>query len=274
MSLREKTERWLDSATGTIRFGPDRRAVRAELREHIQDRLDALGEDCGLAPEEAEAEALRGMGDARELGRKLAKVHRPWLGWLWYASRVLLGIALLLCLAGIGGGMLRWEPGGLSGALEAPAQREPERAVLGGYTFRIAEAKERDGAFRVVLRVSRVRFWEPADAVGLLRHLRLELEDGTRIAMHNPAWRVEVNRLFGRFPDTAVQVEWGSGRGPDPSGEAVLEVCEQERLFTQDIALRFGPEISPRPGERITLTLTLPLGEVRLSARCGEEGAA
>ena len=38
-----RTESWLDTAVSGIRFGPDRRAVRAELEGHIEDRMAGPG---------------------------------------------------------------------------------------------------------------------------------------------------------------------------------------------------------------------------------------
>ena len=95
---------WLDTAVSGIRFGPDREAVRGELYTHLEDKTaDLMRIFPDLSPDEARDRALAGMGDAEELKVSLAKVHRPWLGWLWTASRLLvwgsLAVGLLLCLA-------------------------------------------------------------------------------------------------------------------------------------------------------------------------------
>ena len=90
-------DRWLDQAVSGIRFGPDRAAVRAELEAHMEDKaadLQRIFPD--MTAEEAEARALGEMGDAAELRSALAKIHRPWLGWLWQFSRFLALAALLL----------------------------------------------------------------------------------------------------------------------------------------------------------------------------------
>ena len=83
-------ETWLNLAVGGIRFKPDRRAVREELRAHLEDKQAGL---CrvfpDISPEEAERRAVESMGDAWEVRKRLAKVHRPWLGYLWIASKVL-----------------------------------------------------------------------------------------------------------------------------------------------------------------------------------------
>lgn len=88
---------WLDTAVSGIRFGPDRRAVRAELEGHIEDKMADLQRIFpDIPPDEARDRALAGMGDPKELKISLAKVHKPWLGWLWRASQVLLAATVLL----------------------------------------------------------------------------------------------------------------------------------------------------------------------------------
>lgn len=88
---------WLDRAVGSIRFKPDRAAARAELAAHLEDKAADLRRIFpDMEPGEAERRALEEMGDASEIGRELGRIHRPWLGYLWTASRVLLGMALAL----------------------------------------------------------------------------------------------------------------------------------------------------------------------------------
>ena len=90
---------WLDTAVSGIRFGPDRRAVRAELEGHIEDKTADLQRIFPDIPEsEARDRALAGMGDAEELKISLSKIHKPWLGYLWRCSQVLAAAALVLVL--------------------------------------------------------------------------------------------------------------------------------------------------------------------------------
>ncbi len=98
--------KWLDLAVSGIRFGPDREAVRAELAEHIEDRAaDFMRIFPDMEEKEAQERALAGMGDAWELKKELARVHRPWLGYLWRATQVLVWTALaLILIAALGGG--------------------------------------------------------------------------------------------------------------------------------------------------------------------------
>ena len=86
-----------DTAVGGIRFGPDRAAVREELEAHMEDKAADLQRIFpGISREEAEERALSEMGDPAEIGKELARVHKPWLGWLWRASQAALAAVLIL----------------------------------------------------------------------------------------------------------------------------------------------------------------------------------
>ncbi len=88
-------EKWLKAATKEIRFPPDREAVREELAAHLEDRAADLRRVFPeMTEEEARERAAGEMGDASEIGKALGKIHKPWLGWLWTASKILLGLAL------------------------------------------------------------------------------------------------------------------------------------------------------------------------------------
>lgn len=99
--MRENMEllRWLETAVSGIRFKPDRAEVRAELLAHVEDKtLDLMRIFPNIDPDEAQERALAGMGDPEELKISLAKIHRPWLGYLWQVSRVLTVVLLVLTL--------------------------------------------------------------------------------------------------------------------------------------------------------------------------------
>ena len=86
---------WLDTATSKIRFTPDRKTVRRELQDHLEDRMEA-GKAKGLSAYEAECAATAAMGDPDALAEALAKVHAPWWGRLWRLSQWALVIAALV----------------------------------------------------------------------------------------------------------------------------------------------------------------------------------
>ena len=88
-------EYWLDTATGKIRFAPDRAAVRRELRDHLEDRMEA-GRAKGLSPYEAESAATAAMGDPVALAEELGRIHSPWWGRLWRLSQWALAVAVLV----------------------------------------------------------------------------------------------------------------------------------------------------------------------------------
>lgn len=188
---------WLDTAVGGIRFGPDRKAVRAELQAHLEDKTaDFRRIFPDMTGEEAEQRAVEEMGDAAEIGKELARLHKPWLGYLWQASRLCL-LAVVLWL-----GALMWnsgwdlgfwrvesafseEAGGVGGFLarsvfdteevaSAPLPRQ-QPVRQGGYTFTVeegtvwtpvTEVSDRvsvayEGAVHLMLRVEWIRPGEP-----------------------------------------------------------------------------------------------------------------
>ena len=95
--MRDKFQIWVDAVCEQVRFRPDRKGIEAELRIHYEDHVNDLLR-LGRPRELAEERALGAMGNAQEVGWALDKVHKPWLGWLWEASRGLL-LALTVLMA-------------------------------------------------------------------------------------------------------------------------------------------------------------------------------
>ena len=87
MDGKQTIQDWLDTAVVGIRFKPDRKAVEAELRGHFEEKVADLERMYHLNRREAEEMALKQMGDPEEIGREMAKIHKPWWGYLWYATR-------------------------------------------------------------------------------------------------------------------------------------------------------------------------------------------
>lgn len=93
--MRNNFQIWVNAVCEQVRFRPDHRRIEFELRDHYEDHVRDLLR-LGRPRELAEERALAAMGNAQEVGRALDKVHKPWLGWLWEASR-----GLLLALAAL-----------------------------------------------------------------------------------------------------------------------------------------------------------------------------
>lgn len=82
----------------------EREAVRRELEEHVEDRMEVLLE-MGWSPELAESRCLEAMGDPAEIGREMARQYRG-RGWLWI-GRAAAALTVVLCVqALLGFGML------------------------------------------------------------------------------------------------------------------------------------------------------------------------
>ena len=92
---------FIENVSDQIRWKRARAPLTDELKNHITDRAEALTA-AGCSPEEAEAQAVREMGDAEEIGLALDRVHRPRPNW------ALLGCATALLLGGM---ILMWTLG-------------------------------------------------------------------------------------------------------------------------------------------------------------------
>ena len=97
------TSHFLKEVTEQISYKPLRPSIRQELESHIQDRMEDY-ESQGLSPKEAEAQALRCMGDAAAIGTRLNEVHKLQKAPLLTAATALLlltGLAFaILCNGG------------------------------------------------------------------------------------------------------------------------------------------------------------------------------
>ena len=229
---------WLDTATAGIRFGPDRAAVRGELEAHLEDKaadLQRIFPD--MTAEEAEARAVKEMGDAAEIGRELAKLHRPWLGYLWRASKwaaaalvlVLVAVSVLKSGDFQSAGYPLW---GRSAAVYGPT--EGEKIRLGGYTFQIVGAAYLDypedspyaDQVQVAFRVSTPRFWARINESALQSALTMTGPEGWAWDMDrgkmNTIWEQGTSQTlcglqraeWGLFHDTYIAYgdwEWEEG---------------------------------------------------------------
>lgn len=261
--------RWLETAVSGIRFGPDRKAARAELYAHIEDKALGLAR---LFPDMTEDEtrdlALAAMGDPEELRIELAKIHRPWLGWLWTASRWAL-VALVIVFLFVGfNRRVDFASNSLWGRMSGQAMYHRvyggEKARLGGYTFRIIGAAwvdrpEEEGAadsLQLTLRVSSLRFWAQIDENTVLAGLTAAGPDGVWYSMaeQTRAERLDVGHDSPYWISTIWSTSlWTGG-----------DFCRWGPGW-KDFSL-YVPAEGWTPGERMTLKFTCELGDFTLSA--------
>lgn len=177
---------WLDVATAGIRFGPDRAEARAELEAHMEDKaadFRRIFPDMGA--DEAWERAASEMGDPMEVSRELAKIHRPWLGYLWKFSRRLVQIMACVVVLNLVArsnplqvpqelwyyGVQNWENRVSSQMLygNRPPDWEGERLAL--YDF---DEETRLG--RCTLSIDRGALWREKDGNTLYVDLRLDFD--------------------------------------------------------------------------------------------------
>lgn len=265
--MNERITAWLDTAVSGIRFSLDRKAVREELEAHMEDKLAGLRRSFPDIPEEeAQERVLAGMGDAEELKHSLAKVHKPWPGWLWFASKIALGILLAFALMAfcaqeeasknllVGG--YRGYPMANYAQDGIPDRPEPEKAELGGYTFQIIDTAYLDypeesisysDSIKVVFRVSSPRFWERVDSEAVYKALTVTAPDETRYPVSQN--RV-LNSLDENVPISMDMARWG--------------------IWYRDFYI-FIKEKDWSPGDRVTLDFDFPIGSFSLSAGVTEQ---
>lgn len=197
MTLNEKKYSrliWMETAVKGIRFGPDREAAARELLEHLEDKAEDLMRIFpGMSRPDADEMALSQMGDPEEIGKELAKIHTPWLGYLWYASRVLLACTAILLVIGLSGWVGKTEV--LPSPSDLMTRERDNRAAqqIAGILYGEKRADETaldwfDGAERVALyapgksarlgdaeiSIDDAALWEKDGALTLCARLRVE----------------------------------------------------------------------------------------------------
>ena len=85
---------FLNNVCNQIKYKPATIPISQELKDHIEDiKQDKIS--MGLSEKEAEEMAVREMGDSKEIGKKLNKIHKPKFEWRLF----LLVISLIVYLA-------------------------------------------------------------------------------------------------------------------------------------------------------------------------------
>lgn len=88
------TKEFLDNVCNNIKYQPASNQIKEELRTHIDEVKEEKIEE-GYSAKEAEELAVNQMGNAKEIGKKLNKIHRPKLDWI-----TLILVIVLIFLSG------------------------------------------------------------------------------------------------------------------------------------------------------------------------------
>lgn len=123
--MAEEFKTYLDTVDAQVRWKRARPALRRELRTHLEEqKADCMA--AGMREADAEAEAVRQMGDAQTVGQALDAVHRPKKQML-----LLIPAALLAVL----GAVLRVGYEGREAAMTLASLALTAAVLVGGYLF-------------------------------------------------------------------------------------------------------------------------------------------
>lgn len=123
--MAEEFKAYLDTVDAQIRWKRARPALRRELRTHLEEqKADCMA--AGMREADAEAEAVRQMGDAQAVGQALDAVHRPRKQTL-----LLIPAALLAVL----GAVLRVGYEGREATMTLASLALTAAVLVGGYLF-------------------------------------------------------------------------------------------------------------------------------------------
>ena len=86
---------FLNSVCEQIKYKPIRESIAEELKSHIDESKKNYIQE-GLEERIAEEKAIKQMGEAQEIGKKLNKIHKPKLDW-----KLILILIILLCFSGL-----------------------------------------------------------------------------------------------------------------------------------------------------------------------------
>lgn len=90
---------FLNDVCKEIKYNPVKKPISEELEQHIQDIKDDYIKD-GIQEREAEEKAIKQMGNAQDIGKRLNKVHKPKLDWkllILILVLVAYGIFIAIC---------------------------------------------------------------------------------------------------------------------------------------------------------------------------------
>lgn len=80
---------FLEHICQQIKYKPIRGEIAQEMENHLKETMENFVSE-GLSEEEAEQQAIKQMGNAEEIGKKLNQIHRPKLDWKLLALTVIM----------------------------------------------------------------------------------------------------------------------------------------------------------------------------------------
>lgn len=243
---------WQEEVLRQVRFAPDRRSIGKELTAHYEDHRDALLE-CGYPKQEAEARALEALGDAKEVGAALNRVHKYWLGVLWTVSRwaaVALALALPLTVAlnwDRYDGTILWTRTKAELTYEAPPVWAARTETPAGTVYLAPSSETMEGARGQTLYLADL--WVEGDRV------------------LSPSW-VSVLQLYDQTGNITRDLPLSDLEQPDES-EAWVEFPDEEHLGWRRMKLRIALATPQPPAYLIVRQIH---GEAPWELRCDWEG--
>lgn len=87
---------FLNNVCEQIKYKPIRNEISEELENHIKETKENYMQE-GMNEEESEEKAIKQMGKAEEIGKKLNKIHKPKMNWkLFIIVLILFGFSFLV----------------------------------------------------------------------------------------------------------------------------------------------------------------------------------
>ena len=136
-------KKYIETVLTEVKFRYDHDEITKELENHIFERSAYLRAK-GMEAKEAEAEAVRRMGDPEEMGKEMNRAHNPWIGWLWQFTSLI--IMLIFAPTVIAGGW--WSVLEVRDILSEPSRHQQVEWIYDGeeyYHSRVNETLELDG---------------------------------------------------------------------------------------------------------------------------------
>ena len=190
--MAERIERYLDEVGAQVRWKRVRPALAQELRAHLDEQAEAYRAE-GLPAAEAEAEAVRQMGDAEQVGLALDAVHRP------KRQTAILGLAGICILLGAG---FRLVSQGSPKLFTLAALALTAGLLLGGYSFDYRQlARYAWQIYGVVLALGAVclyRSFHYANGIGIELGLSMGVENEYVVLLFPLAYALAVYALRGK----------------------------------------------------------------------------